>query len=340
MKQSRNLAIDWLKGWMIIFVVLHHTFLLSNFRGHLAVDVFFFISGYFLMKSFDTSPESNIQYIWRRIKIMFPPYCLCLGVMFVWKLVSHRIPASLEEFGELFFAVPFLEEFGGDFSRAYYLWGSWFLSVLIIGSFLVYGMLQYNRKLSISILFPVLILLGYNALFSQSESVEVWGHLGYLGGPLIRGTIEIMAGTMLYHLYTNYKSGVDKYSCLINLVGIIAFVFLVFLIFSAKPLDKFIIVVIPWILLAAVIEKSWLNSFLNRIKGGIISIIGRYTFYIYCAHGIAIMLLFWLNEHFLNKSLANVYLMLCILGSTVIFSLGLYYACRLIKRASQRCNGR
>lgn len=62
MKDKRNYSIDFIKLISIIIIVIHHGKFLENklVRGYIVVDLFFFISGYFLCKTY-VEKKTNIK---------------------------------------------------------------------------------------------------------------------------------------------------------------------------------------------------------------------------------------------------------------------------------------
>lgn len=66
MGAGRNYRIDALKGIAIIAVVLYH-FGGTLTYGYLGVDIFFVVSGYFMMKSIAKAMQENRFRYWRFI---------------------------------------------------------------------------------------------------------------------------------------------------------------------------------------------------------------------------------------------------------------------------------
>lgn len=340
MSNKRIYSIDWLKGVMIFIIVAYHSSFSQGFRGYLGVDVFFFISGYFLMSSFLRKTTTAVQYTWARIKQMAAPYLICILLAGALALISLIVSAGsydtlIDTTGKVFSATVFAGEFGGEFTRAYFIIGYWFLSVLIICSFILYAMLQYSERLSTTILFPLIVLLGYNALFSDAPSLNTLSRIGSIGAPLIRGLYEMAAGAMICHIYVHHQSSIEKRATLINILGIASFILFSALLFTKEPLDRYTIVTIPCFLLAAVIDRSWLNAALCKIKGGLIARMGRYTLYIYCIHGPIQTRIYWFNEHFLHNTLRGVQLffveMIAVASASVVF----YFICQFAVRITK-----
>lgn len=336
MTSKRLYSLDWIKGWMIICVVLYHSYLFPNFRGYLAVDVFFFISGYFMMLSFLRKPTTAVKYTWERIKRMAAPYFLSLFVICL--LRSHyftnaeSFSSFVDRVSNVFSTFLFTEEFIPEVFRSDYIIGSWFFSVLIIGSFILYGILQFNERLATTVLFPIIVLLGFNALMSKSETVCNFERIGLLGAPLIRGLFEMAAGAFICHVYMSYKTSFEKWSTLINILGFVSFIIFVSLMFTKQSQDKYLIITIPWFIIASVLDNSWFNRALQKINGGLIARIGRYTIYVLCIHGLAERIVFACNGLFLHNALEGTLLLIVYLIAVTISTFVLYHLCRFVTR--------
>lgn len=331
----RNLAIDWLKGWMILCIVLVHTWAFPAYHFYLAVDVFFFISGYFMMQSYLRKPTTTVLYTWKRIKVIALPFFVCLIFRCCLDLGSFFSFNSLDDFvnkyAELLYTISFAEEFGVDVSSDQLLLGSWYFSVLIISSFILYGMLEFNEKLSTRVFFPIIALLGFNALIVDSDSFSTWSRIATLGTPLIRGCSEMAAGALICSVFLENKAAFEHHTVFFNVMGIVAAILFILIIFSPTAVDKYLVITIPWVLLASVIDGSWLSKGLEMIRGGIMSRVGQYTLYILCAHWPALILVHWCNEHYFDLALHGVSLALVSVLVVTPATFLLFHACKWIK---------
>lgn len=336
---TRNLALDWIKGWMILCVVLHHTWGISGFRGYLAVDVFFFISGFFLMRSYLSRPTSTVSYTWKRIKGIATPFFICLFIGCCFRFAQEPFLSDIDTIvansAKLVYSFAFAESFGVDITRDQLFQGSWFISVLIISSFFLYGMLEHNYHLSTRVLFPIITLLGFNALITCSDTFSSWSRIATLGIPLLRGITEMAAGALIASAYSEHKSAFEKQSTLINIMGIVSFGLFSLLMFTKVCYDKYLVITIPWIILASVIKDSWLSIGLNKIHGDVFSWIGKYTLYILCAHGPAIIVVNYVNDFFMGNALNGITRVGVILCASTIASILLYQASKRIQSCFQ-----
>lgn len=333
---SRNLAIDWIKGVMIIAIVLFHSGLVTAMhRGYIAVDLFFPICGFFLMKSFYTRPTNAISYTWSRIKRFYLPFLLCflLSSLLRFKGLTHfpDFDSFLEKYSQFAYSLMLTEEIGPKVVVEHILDGSWFLSAMLIAGFLMYGMLEYNKRLSVLVLFPAIYVLGFTFLFSYSPSAMSWDRFGAISLPLLRGLAGMVSGALVYDIYYRYQAAVERRSTLINIAFIISFVLFFTLMFARKALDVYILPTIPWILLGAYIEGSWFNRALSHIKGGLMGLIGRNTIYLLFAHPPCILLVNWTNEHLLNNSMSTFTHLLVDIVLSTVGTIVLYYTCRILQ---------
>lgn len=288
------------------------------------------------MQSFVHKPRTAVQYTWRRVQQLAAPYIICLFIAIC--LRRSALPeagsfgAWLDLVSKALSSTTFADEFGAEITRTPFLLGGWFISVLIIGGFLLYGALQFNERFATTVLFPLIVLLGYNALLGHAEAVNYFSRIGLLGAPLIRGIFEMAAGAMIGHIAVNHQAGLEKRSLLINIFGVVSFIVFIALMFSKNALDKYLIVTIPWILTASVIDGSWLNTTLRKINGGLIAWLGRYSLYVYCVHGIAQTIVFGINDHFLNHAWGETTVFFVYLATVAVASIALYYICSLVRR--------
>lgn len=325
---------------MIIFVVLVHTCKIPCLHhGYLAVDVFFFISGYYLMRNFQRRNCTAVRYTWGRIRQFYLPYLLSLLFSAILRykglLSFHDLDGFLEKIGQFAFGLTLMEEIGPAIMHEHILLGSWYLSVLIIAGFLLYSLLEYRESLAIKVILPFICISGWTFLFTVSESAMNWSRVGAVSLPLLRGFVEMSAGALLYKVYTDYHDAVERRSTLVNVAAVFSFVLFICLMFTRQSFDKYLIVTIPWMVLGAHLEKSWMNDYLKLIHGDVFSRIGQYTIYVLFGHPPAILLVHWSNEHLLGNRFVHWELLVLDLIMSALASFALWYSCRYIKGKTQ-----
>lgn len=289
MTTERNAAIDALKGIMIIVIILHHSrFIPFLHHGYLAVDVFFWVAGLFLMQSFSKYRGSAVLYTGRRIKKVILPYLIAFAlacILDIKHLLSFR---SFDEFMEIFTPfsafLTFTEELGPLYHSYVVLVGGWFLSVLIISGFLLYALLEYNDKLATKVLLPFGMVLGFTFLFHDSPSIERFSVAGAIGYPLLRGFVEMGAGALLFSILSECPAAIQRHNVLINVTATAAFAFFIGLFFTNKALDAYSIVLIPLILAGLLSPESWACKVYQRVPVRLLPTFGKLSLEIYLIH--------------------------------------------------------
>ena len=327
MNTNRNRAIDALKGILILFIVIHHSQLMPFIHhGYLAVDVFFWIAGVFLMRSFLNRQETAFRYTLRRIKQVLPPYLIAfvLACILDYKhLLSFR---SFDEFLNIF--TPFsafltlTEELGPLHHSYVVLVGGWFLSVLIIGGFLLYSLLEYNEKLTTKVLLPFGVILGFTFMFHGNQSAENFSIVGAISFPLLRGFIEMSAGAFLYALLKDNSAFFYGKSTLFNILAVLGFIFLIGIMITAEQLDAYTVILIPIILIGLMIPDSWLNKAYLLLPSHILPTLGALSLEIYLIHSPVIHIVHsltnWMNLSIIPWILALIDILVVILAALVL----------------------
>lgn len=290
MTRVRYCSFDALKGLMILIVVLHHCLIVKGMHhGYLAVDMFFWIAGVFLMRDFLNKKQTAVQYTYHRLRKVFPPYLLSFGLAAVLDYKHLTSFADFESFMEVL--TPFAsfltltEEMGPPLHAYVILVGGWFLSVLIIGGFLLYSLLEYNRRLATKILLPFAFILGYTFMFQINPVVENFSKLGCFSFPLLRGFLGMCGGAMVYALSVGYPELLNKNGQLVNVGAILAFVFFLCIMFTKKSFDAQLVILIPLILSGLLVSGSWAEKCYRRLPfGGILPRLGEISLEIFLIH--------------------------------------------------------
>ena len=161
----------------------------------------------------------------------------------------------------------------------------WFFSVLIYGSALVYSFVRYYRKISIRLIFPIIILLfltnTYKGGKADYTTLEYWGMEGILFIPFIRGVVEICIGAMIGYLFKAFGKKDILSNKFINALCILSISFYIIILFFGENETQyalFFIAVILWTCLTP-------HSIMNRVFSSKIWLtLGVYTFDIFLIH--------------------------------------------------------
>ena len=294
MAQKKNSIEAFRFLFMLMVCVWHYKSVAYIAHGYMAVEFFFILSG--LLMYFSVSKPNALgvfDYTLRKMK-RFAPDCLFL-MAFVY--LRHMIVPAL--FGRRSFdfswtlqALPeslFLQNTG------IYLGGvnfpMWYVSVLLYGGAIVYSLLRYNRHLALSVIFPIVILFGYTFIFNMDDRGRIDGFdlYGCMYVPMLRGICDISLGVMLGYVLATRQTIVKRIRpWVIDVLSLLALV--LFLIFAFMPskesYDRYLLIVIPVVLLAC-----WQkDSLLNRVfKSNVWARLGGISFQMLVYHGYIII---------------------------------------------------
>ena len=95
---KRNYCIDFIKIVLAIFIALGH-FGVQIVSSGMVVICFFIISGYFLVRSYESGKyhEDSLKYTQGRLMRIYPCYVSALLVMILYEIIFAIINGSLKE---------------------------------------------------------------------------------------------------------------------------------------------------------------------------------------------------------------------------------------------------
>lgn len=198
MKQ-RNYSIDLLKFYFALIVAVWHTPFPASFPmlvpAHV-VCMFFILSGYFLVASFDSGKYRNPwDYTMNRVRRIYPYYFAAFLVMYLY---MHRT-AGLRSFAlEFFRSMPemLMVQDMGIFSEGlnYPLWQ---LSSLVVVSHILFTLLSWNRQVMLNAVCPVVGLCAMNYYLRVSVGAEL-PESPFIEITLLRAAAGLCLGMTLY----------------------------------------------------------------------------------------------------------------------------------------------
>lgn len=335
---NRNLPVDAVKGLMILLIILHHSCLLPFLHhGYLGVDVFFMISGYYLMMHFSCHKETTaVHYSVKRLQTTYLPYLLSFllaSILDIKRLMSFD---SFEELIETFAPfVSFLTLTEGLVFPVHgptILVGAWFLSVLLIGGFLLYGLLEYNERLTIKVLLPVGIIAGFNFLFSLNKlSIENWLAAGAVSLPLLRGVIDMGMGILLFDVIQRNLEWMKLKSKMITFLSLVSLGLFFIMTITQQPLDCLLVIIIPLMLLGILIPDAPLQSIYRRLPMTFLPQIGKLSLEMFLIHYPTIHIVHS-GFKFLGFPLNPLFLIPSDVIAVIIAAVVLHRVCRIVYR--------
>lgn len=245
-------------------------------HGYLGVEFFFILSGVLLFFSYDKlRTQDPFDFIVARFKRLFPK-CF-LGVCFAWLVFGAKKVQSIVSIDDFFCT---LLQFVSDslmlnscgIFKGGLNYPLWYVSVLLIGSGIVYSILYYNRRLAIGIICPLIIMLTYTYLFNGGAdgNIQSWNSFYCFSLPMWRGIADLSLGTMLGYVI-RYKSNFLNPK-IVDCFGFISVIVVLFLTFSKAAYDQYSILASCSLVLMCFSQKSCVHiifkhAFWNTLGG-------------------------------------------------------------------------
>lgn len=215
MRKQHNVTIDFLRFLFSVIVVLHHSrYVLGDdncyfLGGSLAVEFFFFVSGYLLLVGADKAGRENsagtngigsetLHFILHKIRSFLPEFLIAwwIGFVLIGVVRQYGVLDYLKAFGNDFWELT-LVKMSGLFTHG--IDGAmWYLSAMLLGMALLYPLLRTKRDLMTHLVCPLLALFLYGYL-CQAEGHPrdpiVWLGLCYKG--LVRAVAGLCTGVVI-----------------------------------------------------------------------------------------------------------------------------------------------
>lgn len=320
---ARNVEIEMYRGLMSILIAILHfsedyTGTTGIFPGaYLGVEFYFIISGYFLMSNFlkynkeDFTPAENaLVYIKNRIRKLYPAYLCAIIIMtvIIWGVNGFGLRNLVDSIWNYKWQYVFAHFLGVEIKAN--MRSIWFMSSLLIVSYIIYFFLCYKKDLFLGLSPVVAILL----FVYMSETV---GHLcvfsiyiGVFNGGFIRAFAEMSLGVYLKFVLEQIKGGTKKFLLLrIACWGII------FYIVRYKGLDSsdFVALLAMVILICLAVKYP-----IKMVGSKVWTYLGKISYPIFLFHLPISMIL---TSFFPGR---NYYVMLIVFIILVILGSGLY----------------
>ena len=338
---ERNLPADAVKGLMILLVIVHHSTLLPFIHhGYLGVDVFFVISGYFLVRHYSLKGGSAFKYTAGRIRRSYLPYLFAFGLACILdykRLLSFQgFEGFMETFAPVASFLTLTEGLEFLVHTPIILTGGWFLSVLVIGGFLLYGLLEYDGRLTTKVILPFGIIAGYTFLFTKNPaSVESWYALGPVSLPLLRGCADMGVGILLYSLIQENPEWCSGKRTWLGVLSLLSLALFALMVISPKSYDGFLVIVVPMMLLGVLIPESPLSGFYRKWQPALLPRIGGLSLELYLIH-YPIIHIVHSGFKFLGIPLKAALLLPADLLFVFLAAIGLRWLCSLILKRSSK----
>lgn len=177
---SKNRSLEFFRWILCVIVILHHCRGSQFCGGYLGVDVFFVISGFFLMTHYlsrkasdlDAGPRA-LSYLTGRLKRILPQHIfafLCTVLVVLFYTHAYSLPQLLRDsWGELL-----LLRASGLGTKISVAGVNWYLSALLMASYIIYYLLCRCEKWYLYIGAPVLFLAIMGNLYINKGYLNIW----------------------------------------------------------------------------------------------------------------------------------------------------------------------
>lgn len=238
------------------------------------VQIFFFISGFFLARKFYARSHADggetytpWNYTLDHVRGLYPHYVFAYIVFLLYNAARAAMEFLHTPSGEQVrdLLLSWYEQIPNllFLQSAYYFHDNmnyplWQLSALVIGGYFVYALLCHNERLSRQLIFPAGILMVMSLRFT---GIPLDGTYGFFYMPLLRAFSGLAFGVLVYHFTTTeYFGSLKRRRIAWNLAVLLAPV----CIFVYAEHANIHFVTGALLILGCFDEDSWLNRLLNH----------------------------------------------------------------------------
>lgn len=290
---------------VIVFVMHAHIFAPPGFkdtifrRGMLGVEFFFFVSGYFMMRSVARKGEADgnvgpdtIRFLIGKIKALFPTFGVAWVIAFVVMAITknaHGIKAIVKLLVHCVWELLFLTQAGFGTTRANGV--DWYISAMLLGMLILYPLARKYQKTFSHVIAPAigLFILGYMAWKTQTPT-GVRDSMVIATKGMFRAIAELGLGAALYPM-VNWLQGIHftKFGkWMMSLFELIiwggTFGYMIFV--NKKTFDMVEVLLIWILILLALAHQGALADFFDN---KLFVFLGKFSLSIYLSH------IFWVR---------------------------------------------
>lgn len=325
--KTRNYTIDFFRMIFIIIICIYHFQDIINVKfvqsGFLCVEFFFILSGFYLYKSFKKNKEcDNLQYTIKKVKRMYPHYIFSLFVLMFLVILNEIVKNkfNLADAIYTFFSESLMLQNIGIFKGGINT-PIWYISVLIFGGYIIYGLLRKDKDLFLRVLGPLFVIYTFCLIKSNSSTIENWNITYGLYLPLLRGMADITIGCILAEIleiyYYKIENIINKKKVIFNFIEILVYSLLAYIIVYKTNYDLYSLILFPILILFANCKGSICFKLFNK---NIFKSVGDLTYAIYLNHLaiIKVITVAWnivLSKIFNNVTITVIYIILVIIYS-------------------------
>lgn len=287
----RLTSIDFFRFVFMLQICLWHMNRCFNlmYKGYIAVEFFFILSGFFIYRSSISSKSKGVlDYTIGKVKRYYTPFVI---MIIPTLLLTWDNNAFLRVLNDLLF-ISNTGVYGNGVNDTL-----WYLSVLVVGGGLIYSMLKHFRNISVSFILPLLILLTYTYIFGKNNgNLEFFGIENMFYKPLVRGIAGMSLGVVLSCLVQVKSVALLKNTLILDILCICSIMGWLYLVFCDGPYDRYALVCACIIISCCFVKNSLVNRLLTW-KGW--NFLGELSLEMYIVHWAIVRLLLGLRDAYL-----------------------------------------
>lgn len=285
LKSSRYKAIEGLRFLSIFQICIWHMSYPITSAGFLGVEFFFVLAGFFMYGNAVKSDSLGVcEYTARKLSKFYFKLILTL-------ILTHAVyyQGVMTEFQRnmlhpllRFISEALLLQSLGIFESGLNK-PVWFFSILIYGGAIVYALAKYYTKLSIRIIFPVVLVLYFAYTFKNGtiETLENWDVVGIVPIAMARGFSEIGLGILVGYGFYMYGEKISRHIKVLNCVSMISLALYVAIIVDGREYAQYALIFIPILICSALIRETVINQ---MFTGEFWLSLGRLSFDVFIIH--------------------------------------------------------
>ncbi len=334
---------DILKFVAALMVVFYHLYSLLGLNSFypitdvisVYVELFFILSGFFLMAHVDTLPanagESAVGYLLHKCKGFFGALCIVNAVHFFFFCNYNGIRTVAGVLTQLWhFKWEFLMLQCGNFiqdpqfNKDYLVGATWYLSAMMITQAVIYPLVRYYRKSFLHIICPIMILFVYSFSMQKYGTTNIGKDITYLlPDSLYRAFAGQCCGVLAYEFHCRAKEThffEKREGAILDTACWLVIPLTIVLTFSSVR-DANVFCVIPFMIITAGAANGVtpVARMLQHIPAKVCKGMGKFSLYIYLTHFAVLCTV----AQYLKACSLPVRIAVCLVG-TVVYSSILY----------------
>lgn len=321
--KKENYYIDFLRFLCALVIMCYHSYVFTNsdssyFKyGYLAVNFYFILTGYLMMKSLNNNKKDTYLFIWGKIKRLLPAIIVSFIISYIFVFGKDGLILNYENVrrilsnnvvGDLFKLKAI--GYGGVINTTW-----WYISAMILDLAILYPLAKKYNKTYITYIAPMIILVTlaitnfYNISFSYHSNVTL-----IFANGVFKGLIYISLGNIAYEISNIFKKKYKNEKLAITALEL-SLTVLMFYVFYTEMVGTILLA----IAIALLVSISFSDiSLTNKVfKHKIWKSLGNLGFYLYMTHD-AVKRYYLKQNTYMYKNMFNKYVL-----TSIIIALGM-----------------